>query len=91
MGKSSCLLRATFCLLAVALGAEALMFNLLPNAQKCLRDEMQAHQLIVGDFEVTDAPGQQINYVVSDRWALLVNLILIGLLLLLLFGKMGTV
>lgn len=41
------------------------MFNLVPNSQKCLRDEMQAHQLIVGEYEVSDAPNQHIHYVVS--------------------------
>lgn len=40
------------------------MFNLEPNTQKCLRDEMQAHQLVLGEYEITDAPGQKIDYVV---------------------------
>lgn len=66
MGKSVGLLLVTVATLLAALGAEALMFNLVPNAQKCLRDEMQAHQLIVGEYEVTDAPGQHIHYVVSQ-------------------------
>lgn len=42
----------------------AIMFNLEPNTQKCLRDEMQAHQLVLGEYEITDAPGQKIDYVV---------------------------
>lgn len=42
----------------------AIMFNLEPNTQKCLRDEMQAHQLVLGEYEVSDAPGQKIDYVV---------------------------
>lgn len=42
----------------------AIMFNLEPNTQKCLRDEMQAHQLVLGEYEISDAPGQKIDYVV---------------------------
>lgn len=42
----------------------AIRFNLEPNTQKCLRDEMQAHQLVLGEYEISDAPGQKIDYVV---------------------------
>lgn len=45
--------------------AQAIMFNLNPNTQKCLKEEMQAHQIIAGEFEVSSAPGQKIDYVVS--------------------------
>lgn len=44
--------------------ANAIMFKLEPNTQKCLRDELHANQLVLGDYEVTDVPGQQIDYVV---------------------------
>ncbi|XP_037028197.1 transmembrane emp24 domain-containing protein bai [Bradysia coprophila] len=44
----------------------AIMFNLEPNTQKCLRDEMQAHQLVLGEYEISDAPGQKIDYVIRD-------------------------
>lgn len=40
-------------------------YNHLPNTQKCFKDEVQAHQLTVIEFEVSDAPGQRIDYVVS--------------------------
>lgn len=40
-------------------------YHHLPNTQKCFRDEVQAHQLTVIEFEVTDVPGQRIDYVVS--------------------------
>jgi p24 family protein delta-1 len=43
----------------------AIMFHVNPNTQKCLRDEMQADQLIAGEYEITSAPGQKIDYVVS--------------------------
>lgn len=42
------------------------MFRLAPNMQKCLKDEMQGNQIVAGEYEVTGAPGQKINYVVSD-------------------------
>lgn len=37
----------------------------LPNTQKCFRDEVQAHQLHVIEFEISDSPGQRIDYEVS--------------------------
>lgn len=40
-------------------------YHHLPNTQKCFKDEVQAHQLTVVEFEVTDVPGQRIDYVVS--------------------------
>jgi len=49
-----------------AFNAHAIMFHLQPNSQKCLKDEVQAHQLIVIEFVVSDAPGQRIDYVVRD-------------------------
>uniref|UniRef100_A0A6B2EC12 Putative emp24/gp25l/p24 family of membrane trafficking n=1 Tax=Phlebotomus kandelakii TaxID=1109342 RepID=A0A6B2EC12_9DIPT len=49
-----------------ALGVRGIMFNLLPNTQKCLKDEMQPKQLVMGDYEVTDLPGQKVDYVIRD-------------------------
>ncbi|XP_055321812.1 transmembrane emp24 domain-containing protein bai [Sitodiplosis mosellana] len=37
-----------------------------PNTQKCFKDEVQAHQLTVIEFEVSDAPGQRIDYEIRD-------------------------
>jgi len=37
-----------------------------PNTQKCFKDEVQAHQLTVLEFEVSDVPGQRIDYEVRD-------------------------
>ncbi|XP_059610993.1 transmembrane emp24 domain-containing protein bai [Phlebotomus argentipes] len=47
-------------------GVRGIMFNLLPNTQKCLKDEMQPKQLVTGDYEVTDLPGQKVDYVIKD-------------------------
>lgn len=52
------------CLLTMKV--HGIMFNLEPNTQKCLKDEVQLHQLIVIEFEVSNAPGHQIDYVVND-------------------------
>lgn len=45
--------------------AYGIRYTHLPNTQKCFRDEVQAHQLTVIEFEVSDAPGQRIDYEVS--------------------------
>ncbi|TDG40371.1 hypothetical protein AWZ03_013209 [Drosophila navojoa] len=41
-------------------------FYLWPNASKCLKEDMQANQLIMGEYEVSNVPGQVINYIVRD-------------------------
>lgn len=61
--KSMALHLFAVCLCAIG-SANAIMFKLEPNTQKCLRDELHANQLVLGDYEVTDVPGQQIDYVV---------------------------
>lgn len=55
--------------------AHGIRFNLDPNSQKCLRDEMQAHQLVLGDYEISEAPGQTIDYVVSLSYSKRTNYI----------------
>ena len=44
---------------------QAIMFNLPPNSQKCLKEEMQAHQIVAGEYEVSPVAGQKVDYVVS--------------------------
>lgn len=59
----------SFSILLVCLSATCvygITFSLLPNTQKCLRDEIQAHQPVMGNYEITDAPGQTISYIVRD-------------------------
>lgn len=41
------------------------MFHLAPNTQKCLKEDIQANQLVMGEYEVSDVPGQIIDYIVS--------------------------
>ena len=43
---------------------DSIMFHLHPNMQKCLREELKKDVLVVGEFEVSDAPGQRVDYVV---------------------------
>lgn len=44
---------------------ECIMFHLPPNSQKCLREELRQNVLITGEYEVSDALGQRVDYVVS--------------------------
>nr|CAD7199123.1 unnamed protein product [Timema douglasi]CAD7261934.1 unnamed protein product [Timema shepardi]CAD7393377.1 unnamed protein product [Timema cristinae]CAD7573529.1 unnamed protein product [Timema californicum] len=43
-----------------------IMWNLHPNTQKCLKEELQSNVLVTGDYEVSDAPGQKVDYIVKD-------------------------
>lgn len=45
---------------------DGIMWKLQPNSQKCLKEELQSNVLVTGDYEVQDAPGQKVDYVVRD-------------------------
>lgn len=47
------------------LGADAIMWYLEPNAQKCLREELQKDVLVTGEYEVSEAYEQKVDYQVS--------------------------
>ncbi|XP_049877615.1 transmembrane emp24 domain-containing protein bai [Pectinophora gossypiella] len=47
-------------------GTDAIMWSLAPNTQKCLKEELRANVLVAGDYEVTEAAGQRIDYIVRD-------------------------
>ncbi|CAD7089826.1 unnamed protein product [Hermetia illucens] len=49
-----------------AIYVEAILFNLPPNTQKCLKEDMQGNQLVVGEYAVSEVPGQKVDYVVKD-------------------------
>lgn len=51
----------TICLASV----QGIMWKLEPGQNKCLKEEIQAHVLVMGEYEVSEAPGQKIDYVVS--------------------------
>ncbi|XP_011201597.1 transmembrane emp24 domain-containing protein bai [Bactrocera dorsalis] len=42
------------------------MFNIKPNGQKCLKEDIQPNQLVKGEYEVTTVPGQLIDYIARD-------------------------
>lgn len=46
-------------------GTNAIMWNLAPNTQKCLKEELHANVLVAGEYEVTEVTGQRVDYVVS--------------------------
>lgn len=70
------IVRNLLCVALFVSCVQGIRFNLDPNSQKCLRDEMQAHQLVLGDYEISEAPGQTIDYVVSSTNKRTSNLIL---------------
>lgn len=52
--------------LSLFINVRAIMWYLEPNAEKCLREEIQANVLVSGDYEVSEASAQTVNYVVSS-------------------------
>lgn len=55
---------AVFAILIV--NVDGIMWKLQPNAQKCLKEELQSNVLVTGDYEIQEAPGQKVDYVVRD-------------------------
>jgi hypothetical protein len=52
---------------------DGIMWKLQPNAHKCLKEELQSDVLVTGDYEVQDAPGQKVDYVVCTVKITLLN------------------
>ncbi|XP_063235575.1 transmembrane emp24 domain-containing protein bai [Bacillus rossius redtenbacheri] len=50
----------------LATNIEGIMWKLEPNTQKCLKEELQSNVLVTGEFEVSEAPGQKVDYIVRD-------------------------
>ncbi|XP_026725755.1 transmembrane emp24 domain-containing protein bai isoform X3 [Trichoplusia ni] len=55
-----------FVLCAIWQGTNAIMWNLAPNTQKCLKEELHANVLVAGEYEVTEVTGQRVDYVIRD-------------------------
>lgn len=53
-------------LCAIIGSVNCVMFHLTPNTQKCLKEDIQANQLVMGEYEVSDVPGQVIDYIARD-------------------------
>ncbi|CAG4930963.1 unnamed protein product [Parnassius apollo] len=47
-------------------GCHGIMWSLAPNTQKCLKEELHANVLVAGEYEVVEAPGQRVDYIVRD-------------------------
>lgn len=52
---------------ALLFGVDGIMWHLEPNTQKCLREELQSNVLVTGEYEVSDVPGQKVDYTVSKQ------------------------
>ncbi|KPJ10087.1 Transmembrane emp24 domain-containing protein bai [Papilio machaon] len=47
-------------------GCQGIMWSLAPNTQKCLKEELHANVLVAGEYEVGEASGQRVDYIVRD-------------------------
>lgn len=52
-------------LFSFLVSVDCIMWNLEPGTRKCLKEELQQNVPVVGEFEVSEAPGQTIDYIVS--------------------------
>lgn len=59
-----CYLALLLC--AVWHSVDALSWNLIPNTQKCLKEELHANVLVVGKYAVQQVAGQRVDYIVRD-------------------------
>lgn len=64
-------------LISAIIRVDCIMWNLEPNTQKCLKEELQKNVLITGEFEVTEAQFQKVDYVVCLKHRRLYTLYLI--------------
>ncbi|CAD5119829.1 DgyrCDS8412 [Dimorphilus gyrociliatus] len=61
------LLRKLFVLLSLVLTQiTAIQFHLSPNVKKCLREEIHKNVTVIGEYELSHAPGQKTNLHVTD-------------------------
>lgn len=56
---------ALIVLVAFFTTVNSISFNLEPNTQKCLKEELQGNVPVIGEFEVSEQPGQRIDYIVK--------------------------
>ncbi|XP_030378281.1 transmembrane emp24 domain-containing protein bai-like [Scaptodrosophila lebanonensis] len=42
------------------------MFQLIPNTEKCLKEDILADQLLIGEYEVSKVRGQVVDYIARD-------------------------
>ncbi|XP_031829995.1 transmembrane emp24 domain-containing protein bai [Nomia melanderi] len=46
--------------------ANSVRFYLEPNSVKCLKEEAQAHVLVIGEYEISETPGVKTEYIIRD-------------------------
>ncbi|KAG8222008.1 hypothetical protein J437_LFUL002769 [Ladona fulva] len=49
-----------------SMGVDGIMFHLYPNTEKCLKEELKSNVFVSGEYEVSDSPGQKVDYIVRD-------------------------
>lgn len=59
---------ALCCFLCTTLfySANALMFHLPPNSEKCLKEEIHKNVLVTGDYHISEGFGQKTHLSVTD-------------------------
>lgn len=58
------LLALTF-LTLLTVPVSSITFKVFPDVRKCLREEVHKDVLVVGDYKLSDAPGQRTDIAVS--------------------------
>ncbi|KAF7991249.1 hypothetical protein HCN44_002811 [Aphidius gifuensis] len=53
-------------LLLVIVNVQGISWRMDPNGLRCLKEEMQGNVLVVGEYDVSEAPGQRMDFVVKD-------------------------
>lgn len=56
-------------ILSIIVSVNCIMWTQEPNSQKCLREELQQNVVVLGEYEVSEAPGQKIDYVVCAYYS----------------------
>ncbi|XP_076354030.1 transmembrane emp24 domain-containing protein bai-like [Tachypleus tridentatus] len=58
----------SFCLFLIFLthSVDSLMLQLPPNTRRCLKEEIEKKVLVTGEYELSDAPGQRTDIIVTD-------------------------
>lgn len=63
---------SVFLLFSFGYDVYGIRYTHMPNTQKCFKDEVQAHQLTNIEFEVSDVPGQRVDYEVNTLYVMCV-------------------
>lgn len=51
-------------LLLVIVNVQGISWRMDPNGLRCLKEEMQGNVLVVGEYDISEAPGQRMDFVV---------------------------